>query len=174
MAGAISAFEFCYNETTKTGKTMYEKSTEELGLELQHTHPAYIGTYLKENKNEMIDEGRCFMAYMNAKFKEKKILKQQVLLRADIPQKYGYKILSEEKITRQRDIILRICYAAKFTLQETQHALELYRMNLLYPRVARDALLMSCFSHRPGNIIELNETLLKNKMEPLRSSGIQN
>ena len=99
--------------------------------------------------------------------------KQDVFLQADIPQGYGYKLLSEEKHTRQRDAILRICYAAGFNLDETQHALKLYRLEELYARVSRDALIMACFNNRPGSIIEVNELLLKNKMEPLRSSGIQ-
>lgn len=153
---------------------MYEKSTDELDRELTTIRPFNIGNYLKENKNEMIDEGRCFMTFMNSKFKEKGLLKQDVLLRADIPQRYGYKLLTEEKVTKQRDIIIRICYAAEFTLEEAQQALALYRMAALYPRVARDALIIACFNHKPGSIIEVNEILLKNKMTPLRSSGIQN
>ena len=55
--------------------------------------------------------------------KEKRITQQMVFLKADIPEKYGYKLLSGEKHTRQRDIILRICYAAELTLEQTQRAL---------------------------------------------------
>lgn len=33
-------------------------------------------------------------------------------MKADIPERYGYKLLSGEKHTRQRDVILRICCAA--------------------------------------------------------------
>ena len=153
---------------------MYEKTTDELNLELKKIRPSNIGKYLSVNKDEMIDEGRYFMTFMNSKFKEKGLLKQDVLLRADIPQRYGYKLLTEEKVTKQRDIIIRICYSAEFTLEETQQALTLYRMATLYPRVSRDALIIACFNNRPGSIIEVNEILLKNKMTPLRSSGIQN
>ena len=85
----------------------------------------------------------------------------------------GYKLLTEEKVTRQRDVILRICYAAMFTIQETQQALEIYRMEKLYAREKRDALIMACFNERPGSIIDLNEMLIRNKMQPLRSSGVQ-
>ncbi len=150
---------------------MYKKTAKELEMELKKISPETIGEYLETNKDELIDDSRCFMEYMNTKIKEKGLLKQDVLLRADISLKYGYKLLSEEKITKRRDIILRICYAAELTLEETQQALEYYKMNLLYPRVVRDALIMTCFDKRPGGIIELNEVLLKNHMEPLRSSG---
>lgn len=152
---------------------MYEKTNADLEMELKSLRPSEISKYINSNKDELIDEKRCFMDYMNSKLKTKGLKKQDVLLKADIPQRYGYKLLTEEKVTKQRDIIIRICYAAEFTLTETQQALELYQMNLLYPRVARDALIMTCFEHRPGSIIEVNEYLLKNKMKPLRSSGIQ-
>ena len=130
-----------------------------------------IGKYLEENKNEMIEEKNAFADYMRGKFREKGLLQQDIFLQADIPERYGYKLISQEKHTRQRDIILRICYAAHFTLEETQTALHLYRMAELYPEFARDALLIVAFNERPGNIIELNIMLKKNGMDPLRSSG---
>ena len=65
---------------------------------------------------------------------------------ADIPERYGYKLISEEKRTKQRDIILRLCYAAHFTLEETQKALKMYDMPMLYSKVKRDALLMIVFN----------------------------
>ena len=76
-------------------------------------------------------------------------------------------------MTKQRDVILRICYAAEFTLQETQKALRLYRMDTLCARDARDALLMPCFNMRPGSLSDLNELLVSNGFEALHSSGKQ-
>ena len=120
-----------------------------------------------------MDGDRDFKHYMNALIKEKGLKKQAIFLKADIPQRYGYKLLSEEKVTKQRDVILRLCYAAEFNLKETQQALELYHMDTLYARDPRDALIITFFNTHPGNILDINEMLLKNKMEPLRSSGMQ-
>ena len=153
---------------------MYRKKTSELEEILENLRPEEIGTYVGENREELLGGGRAFMDYMNRKLREKGLLKQDVLLRADISQGYGYKLLSEEKTTRQRDVILRICYAAEFTLQETQQCLRIYQMDTLYARNTRDALLMTCFNERPGGIIEVNALLMKHRMEPLRSSGLQN
>ena len=75
-------------------------------------------------------------------------------------------------MTKQRDVILRICYAAEFTLQETQKALRLYRMDTLYARDPRDAL-MTCFNMRQGSLSDLNDLLVRNGFEALRSSGKQ-
>lgn len=77
---------------------------------------------------------------------EKKLTQQVVFLRADIPERYGYKLLSGEKRTKQRDIILRICYAAEMTLDETQYALKQYEMPELYAKKPRDALSMILFA----------------------------
>ena len=96
-----------------------------------------------------------------------------MFLKADIPEKYGYKLLSGEKHTNKRDIILRICYAAELTLEETQRALEKYKMPQLYAKIPRDALLMLIFQERPGGIIEVNELLMEKGMNMLQTSGVQ-
>ena len=98
---------------------------------------------------------------------------RDVFLWADIPERYGYKLISEEKRTRQRDVILRICYAAEFTLEETQRALRIYEMPLLYEKIPRDVVLMVCFGDRPGSVNGVNAALKGHGMEELRSSGVQ-
>ena len=130
-----------------------------------------IQQFLEENRAEMIEEEHAFADYMRTVIKTKGLTQQDIFLQADIPERYGYKLISQEKRTRQRDIILRICYAGHFTLEETQKALHLYRMQELYPEFARDALIMVAFKERPGDIIDLNAMLRKNGMGPLRSSG---
>ena len=130
-----------------------------------------IEQFLEDNKKEMLKEERAFADYMRAKIKEKGLSQQDVFLKADIPERYGYKLISQEKHTKQRDIIIRICYAAGFTLEETQRALHLYQMPELFPEFARDAMIMVAINDRPGNIIELNMMLKRNGMDPLRSSG---
>lgn len=152
---------------------MYKKKTKELEEILEHTHPSDLSDYVEENREEILSDDRDFMRYMNEKLKEKHLQKQDVLLNADISQGYGYKLLTEEKVTKQRDVILRICYAAEFTLAEVQQALKIYHMDTLYARDSRDALLMTCFNNRPGSILDLNELLAANNMKPLRSSGLQ-
>ena len=130
-----------------------------------------IEQFLEDNKKEMLKEERAFADYMRAKIKEKGLFQQDVFLKADIPERYGYKLISQEKHTKQRDIIIRICYAAGFTLDETQRALHLYQMPELFPEFARDAMIMVAINDRPGSIIELNMMLKRNGMDPLRSSG---
>ena len=139
---------------------------------LSKVHVDTISDFLKENKDEMVNNEYAFAEYMRQMIKGKGASQQEIFLYADIPERYGYKLISQEKHTRQRDIILRICYSANFTLDETQKALRLYGMAELYVEYPRDALLMVIFKDRPGDIIMVNSILKKNRMEPLRSSGV--
>lgn len=151
---------------------MGEKNTDELEKVLGSTHIKNFDSYCRDNSGCMMDE--AFTVYMKNLLKEKNLTQQTVFLRADIPERYGYKLLSGEKRTRQRDIILRICYAAEMTLEETQRALKKYELPALYAKIPRDALLMIIFNERPGNIVEVNTILKKQGMDTLRTSGLQN
>lgn len=151
---------------------MGEKNTDELEKVLQSTHIKNFNSYCRENTGSPAEE--TFPVYMKDIFREKNLTQQLVFLRADIPERYGYKLLSGEKRTRQRDIILRICYAAELSLSQTQRALKKYEMPELYAKLPRDALLMIIFNERPGDIIEVNEILKEHGMETLRTSGLQN
>lgn len=152
---------------------MENKTTDELEKVLNSTHINHISDYLRENKDRILDEESAFFQYFKELLKKKKIKQQDVFLAADVPERYGYKLLTGEKRTKQRDIILRLCYAAEFDLQETQKALKLYRMPELYARIFRDALIMTAFNERPGSIIDVNLFLKQNEAEPLRSCGAQ-
>ena len=151
---------------------MEEKNTDELEKTLQSTHIKNFDDYCRKNTGNPADE--AFSVYMKNILGEKKLTQQIVFLRADIPERYGYKLLSGEKKTRQRDVILRICYAAEMSLSQTQRALRKYEMPELYAKLPRDALLMIIFNERPGDIIEVNEILRQHGMEVLRTSGLQN
>lgn len=150
---------------------MYKKNTDELEGILMNTHPEDIERFVEDNADELADGDREFMHFMNEKIREKGLKKSDIYIAADISEGYGSKLITQEKTTRQRDVILRLCYAAQLTLSETQHALQLYHMERLYARNKRDALIMVCFNERPGSVIDLNDYLKKNGLQPLKSSG---
>ena len=152
---------------------MKDKTTDELEKVLESTHPDKAGEFLVQNGDSLYEESAAFSEYMREKIRGKGLTQQTVFLGADIPERYGYKLLSGEKRTRQRDIILRICYAAEFTLEEVQKALRLYQLPELYAKFPRDALLMIAFNEHPGDILDVNAFLKQNNAEVLRSSGIQ-
>lgn len=152
---------------------MNEKNTIDLEQILQTTHTKDFAKYCQEHKDSILDDEKAFIPYFKNLFKEKGLTQQTVFLKADIPERYGYKLLSGEKRTKQRDVILRICYAAEFTLKETQRALKTYGLPELYAKIPRDAFLMIAFNERPGSILDVNMLLKEHGLLPLRTSGLQ-
>lgn len=150
---------------------MSAKSTDELEKILNNTHINDLDDYFEDNKESIISSDRPFRDYMLGMIKARGLKQQDIFIDADIPERYGYKLISEEKHTKQRDVILRICYASKLTLSETQKALKIYGMPLLYAKVPRDACIMVAFNERPGNILDVNQFLTDNGMPVLRPSG---
>lgn len=150
---------------------MAHKSTEELENILGRTSASEVGDYLRENADSMLSDSRPFSAYMHEMLRKYGKTQQEVFLHADFPERFGYRILSEEKHTKQRDYILRLCYAAGMELEETQKALTLYGMAPLYARFPRDAVLMIAFNRRTGSILDVNALLLAHKLSPLKTSG---
>jgi len=151
---------------------MRKKTTQELEEVLSGTHPEDTSSFMDENADELISSDRSFCNYFKELLIRKKMSQQQLFIEADIPEGYGYKLLSEQKRTRQRDVIIRLCYAAHFTLDETQKALKIYGLPVLYARQPRDAALIIVFNSRPGGIAEIDAYLSENGLEPLRECGI--
>lgn len=112
-----------------------------------------------------------FINYMKKLIKKKGMNKRDVFYLSDIPVNYGYKLLLGEKRTKQRDIIIRICFCSKFDMNELQEALRLYEMPELYTRIKRDKIIAEAFKKKLKNIYAFNEFLIKNNVEQLKSCG---
>ncbi len=144
-----------------------EKTTGILTKVLASATPDQLSHYLEQYADALITDEKPFAAYMRALFKKKNLRQQDVFLAADISEGYGYKLISEEKRTRQRDVILRLCLAGHFTLNETQQALKLYGMAPLYPRLPRDAALIIAFNTGVRDPEGADEILKSHCMTPL-------
>ena len=145
-------------------------STDSLQKILQKAKPDDIPAYYEAHREELITGNRPFMDYMNARIKEKGLSKQNVILAADLPEKYGYKLLNEEKHTQKRDIYLRLCYGAHLSLKEAQRALRLAGQEQLYARIKRDSALIIGFNNGL-NVDEVNEVLQQYDLVPLLPCG---
>lgn len=103
-----------------------------------------------------------FSDYISNIMRKKGLKRQNVIIRANLPQKYGYKLLSGETHTTDRDKILRICFSLKMSLKEAQTALKLFGMNELYPKIKRDAMLIVAFNNKMYSIDDVNKWLAEN------------
>ena len=145
----------------------YEQFGARLDEELRSTRPEDLADFLDRHKEDLITSQRPFADYMRMKFREKGVLQQNVFLAADLSENYGYKLIAEEKHTRQRDTILRLCLAAQFGLEEIQEALILYGMAPLHGRLARDAVLTVAIQNGICDLCEVNRLLESCGQAPL-------
>ena len=142
----------------------YEEVSKSLNAAVMQIAPDELPQFLADHVEEQ--PKRAFTAYMRMKLLEKDISQQNVFLAADLPERYGYKLISGEKRTLQRDVILRICLAAEFQMDEVQEALTLYGMAPLHARIPRDCAFIVAFSNRIYDIHDVDAILRKNNLPP--------
>ena len=109
---------------------MNKRPTSELEKVLKSTHPDNIHSFFEKEESNFYAGNSAFREYIKESIKGKKTL-HEVFYGAEINEGYGYKILSGEKHTNKRDIIIRICIAANLCFEETQTALKLYGLRQL-------------------------------------------
>jgi hypothetical protein len=98
---------------------------------------------------------------------EKRIKLKDIYSFAGVTESYGSKILTMEKHTRDRDLILRFCIAGHFSWDETNRALKLYGMNELYAKDPRDACLIVAINNRKYDLSDIDEILTGQGMKKL-------
>ena len=144
----------------------YREAGVRLITELIGLKPEGLPQYLARNGDILMRSDRPFADYMRMILKEKGIQQQDVFLAADLSERYGYKLISEEKHTRQRDVILRICLAARLDEIETDEALMLYGMAPLNARIPRDVAFIVAINNRIYDIHDVDTILRENNLPP--------
>lgn len=122
------------------------------------------------NRKHLAEQFSGFPAYMDAIISQKKLKRQDIFQKADLPQKYGYKLLSGETHTTDRDKLLRIFIAMNMTLKETQRALEIYGLATLYPKKKRDAIIIIAVNKGISSVDTVNEWLSEQSEAELSQS----
>ena len=140
-------------------KNIEAPSTEFLESILKQSRPREFGDYLKQNADGMLDNERPFTVYMRQILKENKISQHDMFMTAGVSDTYGYKVISMEKPTKNRDLIIRLCLAAHMELVEVNRALKLYGMTPLYAKISRDAALIIAFNTRMYDMGDVDDLL---------------
>ena len=148
-----------------------ERTTDFLTSVLKNARASDAERYLNEYSDRLVPESGAFTEYVRGLFRNHGVRQQDVFLLADIPERYGYKLVSGEKTTQRRDVILRIFFAAGFSLDEVQHALKLYGMPELYPRFPRDAVLIIAVNSGLTDPYDVDDLLNAHGMPPLTVCG---
>lgn len=138
---------------------MNNKPTSELDELLAGLKPDQVRDYLKENGKYLADEKKGFYYFMKDTLQDKGILLKDVYSFAGVSETFGSKILTMEKHTKNRDLILRFCVAGHFSVTETNRALKLYEMSPLYAKEKRDAILIVAINNRIFDLGSIDEML---------------
>lgn len=146
---------------------MKEKSTDELNAQLQDVKPEQIDKYIKTNSEYLSQGEKAFYYYMKDVLEEKNILLKDVYSFAGVTESWGGKIITMEKHTKNRDLIIRFCIAGHFSLNETNRALKLYGMNPLYAKDKRDVCIIVAINNRKYNFIEIDDILMEQGLSKL-------
>jgi transcriptional regulator with XRE-family HTH domain len=86
--------------------------------------------------------------YLEALCKQKGIKPREVVRNADIDRIYGAKIFAGKRPNPSRDFVLRLAFGLGLDYGECQKLLEVAGKSKLYPRVPRDAVIISCLHNR--------------------------
>lgn len=146
---------------------MEKKPTDELNGLLKDMKPDQLDHYFKDNEKYLADKNKGFYYYMKDVLDEKNIRLKDVYSFAGVSESYGSKILTMEKHTANRDLIIRFCIAGHFNWDETNRALKLYGFKELYSKDKRDAVLIVAINNRVFDLYDIDEILLQNGMERL-------
>ena len=147
------------------------KTTGTLTDVLLSTSPDDVGKVLQTEAASMFASDKPFTAFFRQLLADKGLRQQDLFVAADIPERYGYKLISGEKYTVKRDVILRLLFAASLGLTDAQRALKLYGFSPLYARIPRDAVLIIAFNSGIREIEHVNELLEAHGMDPLERCG---
>lgn len=138
---------------------MQEILTDELEKQLDKLNPKQLSDYYMKNEKYMADAPKSFYYYMKDIIESKNFLLKDVYMFAGVSESYGGKILTMEKHTKNRDLIIRFCIAGRFLLYETNRALKLYGMNPLYAKNKRDACIIVAINNRKYDIGDIDDLL---------------
>ncbi len=146
---------------------MQNKPTDELDNLLENMKPEDIDTYLKENEKYMADSKKAFYYYFKNVLDEKNIKLKDVYSFAGLSESYGSKLITMEKNTKNRDVIIRLCIAGHFNLKEINRVLKLYGMSELYAKDSRDAVIIVAINNRIYNMSDIDEMLVQRGLQKL-------
>ena len=147
-----------------------QKPTDELNKLLENMTPGELDEYLEENQEYIAGTDRSFYEYMKTTIRTKGILLKDLYQFAGFSESFGSKLLTQEKHTKDRDMIIRLCLAGHLTWDETNRALKLYGFSELYAKDPRDACLIVQINNRIYDIYSINDELAKRGFD-LLSAG---
>lgn len=141
---------------------MNHKTTTELLKELQGFKT--FEEYENANKNYMIS--KSLSEYLRELIEEKKLIKAEVIKKAQLNENYAYQLLSGLKSNPKRDKLICLCIGMELSVDETNSILKIAGLSPLYPRIKRDSIIILAINNNES-VVKLNEKLFEQNEETL-------
>ena len=152
---------------------MQDKPTNELDEMLNGMRPNELKGYYDDNSRYLADDKKAFYYYFKDTIENKNIFLKDVYSFAGVSESFGSKIITMEKHTKNRDLIIRLCIAGHFTLDEINRALKLYGMAPLYSKNKRDVSLIVAINNRVYGMTEIDDILISQGFEVLSAKATE-
>ena len=137
-----------------------KKTTDELTNEIINTSD--IKRYIDGNDKDFIDKG--FHTYLMDIIVEKDLDNREIIEKGNLNRVYFYHLLSGKR-RPSRNKVIQLAFGLGLDLDETQNLLKISRMNMLYSKLKRDAVIIYAISNGTG--ITDAEILLEEEGEDL-------
>lgn len=145
------------------------KTTDEVDELLKKMKPSQLEEFYRVNRDIMVDDSRAFYYYVKDVTEGKNIRLKDMYLYAGYTESYGSQIIRMEKHTSTRDVIIRLCTAGHFSVNEMNKALKLYGMSPLYSKNRRDVIIILELQRGNYDLYKIDEILEKNGQARLMS-----
>ncbi len=148
---------------------MQSKPTDELNKLLESARPSDIDQYLTENRQYLAGEKKSFYYFFKDTLYKKRIKLKDVYSFAGVSESYGSKVLYQDKTSTDRDLIIRMCIAGHFNLQEINTALKIYGMKALYSKDPRDVCIIVAVNNRIYDLGRIDDMLAEQNLQSITS-----
>ena len=94
-------------------------------------------------RNESAYLTASFSDYLNQWCRQHLDVPEQVIRRANLEKSYGHQLFSGKR-NPSRDTVIKLAFAMRADVAQTQEMLKIARKSVLYPRIKRDTVIIYC------------------------------
>ena len=152
-------------DTTTTTASLFEGTVSSATLMDNLIEAEDLSDFLADNRESLAE--LTFHEYLNNILRQKKMKRADIVRETGFNSAYVYQIFDGEK-TPHRDKMIAICLVMGLDIETTQRILKLGGYSELYPRIARDALILFAIHHK-WDLNSTDDKLYENKFATLRS-----
>ncbi len=121
-----------------------------------------LDSFINENAGQFREQP--LSSYLAELCQKTGAVRNRIILRSGIERSFGHQIFRGVR-NPSRDIVLRLAFAFKLNVEDTQRLLAAAQKSQLFPRIRRDAVLLYCL-HNGLDITEA-QTILEELKLPL-------